>query len=460
MFSTDIYRQRRHKLIAQVGEGLILLPGNLDSPFNSPDNCYRFRQDSSFLYFCGLDQPDLAVVLDVDSGEETLYGAATDLETGVWSGVLPSLEERAAAVGIARNAALETIGRTLQQARAAGRKIHLLPTCRGENRLRLAAWLGTTAAAPKPFASAELIRAVVALRSVKEKGEIAELDAAADLGRRLHLTAMKMARPGQYEWRIAGELEAVAAQAGRMLSFPPIVTVHGEILHNRQRHHRLQKGDLLLVDAGVESSLHYASDHTRTVPVGGVFSRRQKAIYWIVLAAMDRARELIRPGVRYLDVHLDACRVLILGLQELGLMRGDADAALHAGAHALFMPHGLGHMLGLDVHDMEDLGEDFVGYDEGVRRRQQFGLSNLRLGRELREHFALTVEPGIYFIPELIRRWRQERRCEEFINYAKVPDYLDCRGIRLENDVLVTAGGNRLLGRDIPLRSEDVENAC
>lgn len=330
------------------------------------------------------------------------------------------------------------------------RSIHYLPSSRVENRMRLAALLGVGFAEIETGVSKALIGAVIKLRSVKDEEEIRELDAAADLGHQLHSTAMQMAQPGRYEWEIAGALEALAAQAGRMLSFPPIVTVHGEILHNHQRDNRLQSGALLLVDAGVESALHYASDHTRTHPVGGTFSPRQRDIYAVVNACLERACELIQPGIPYLDVHLQVCRVLTEGLISIGLMRGDSGAAVAAGAHALFMPHGVGHMLGLDVHDMEELGEDAVGYDHEVERSEQFGTSRLRLGRKLETGFALTVEPGIYFIPKLIEQWQAQGRHNEFINYSKLGGYLGFGGIRLEDDILVTAAGNRLLGRPIP----------
>jgi Xaa-Pro aminopeptidase len=305
--------------------------------------------------------------------------------------------------------------------------------------------------------SPKLIQAVVDLRSRKGTEEIAELDTAANLGYQLHTRAMQMARAGVYEWEIAGEMEALAAQSGRMLSFPPIVTVHGETLHNHQRETCLKNGDLLLVDCGVESPLHYASDHTRTTPVGGKFSTRQRAIFQLVLDCMVRAKELIQPGIAYLDIHLAVCRTLVEGLQSLDLMRGDVDQAVAAGAHALFMPHGLGHQLGLDVHDMEDLGEDYVGYDNKIHRSDQFGLSGLRLGRELQENFVLTVEPGIYFIPKLIQQWQNENRHTGYINYPELAEYLNFGGIRLEDDILVTNSGNRLLGQSIPLQPDEIE---
>jgi Xaa-Pro aminopeptidase len=457
MFESNIYLNRRKKLVKQVGNGLILLLGNVDSPLNSADNCYRFRQDSSFLYFCGLDHPGLALLIDTDTGQETLFGYQQSLEDIIWSGNTPSLIERAGQAGIDTAESLDKLGKKITAATTSGRIVHYLPTCRAENKISLCRLLNKDLPSIAKGASPALIKAVVALRSIKGKEEVAELDAAADLGYQLHTSAMKMARAGVYEWEIAGEMEAIAARAGRMLSFPPIVTINGETLHNHQRDHQLHNGDLLLVDCGVESLLHYASDHTRTVPVGGKFSSKQREIYQIVLTAMERARELLVPGITYRDVHLAACRTLTSGLHSLGLMKGDIDLAVEAGAHALFMPHGLGHQLGLDVHDMEDLGEDYVGYDDKIQRSDQFGLSRLRLGRELQENFVLTVEPGIYFIPKLIEQWQHENRHTDYINYAKLAEYLDFGGIRLEDDILLTDKGNRLIGRPIPLQPDEVE---
>ncbi|MCK5913572.1 MAG: aminopeptidase P family protein, partial [Desulfuromusa sp.] len=455
MFTKEIYQQRRQKLVEQVNNGLILLLGNVDTPFNSADNCYRFRQDSSFLYFGGLDHPGLVMLLDADSGDEILFGQQQSLDDVIWSGSQPSLQSQAEQVGISTAASIDTLEDELSSAITTGRAIHYLPSCRTENRIALGNLLNKRITDLNKETSPALIEAVIALRSIKGEEEIAELDAAADLGYQLHTTAMAMAKAGIYEWEIAGELEAIAARAGRMLSFPPIVTTHGETLHNHNRENQLQDGDLLLVDSGVESHLHYASDHTRTVPVGGKFSTQQRAIYQIVLSAMEQARKLIKPGSYYQDIHLAACRKLVEGLSSLGLMQGDVDRAVAAGAHALFMPHGLGHQLGLDVHDMEDLGEDYVGYDDKVQRSNQFGLSGLRLGRELHEGFVLTVEPGIYFIPKLIEQWQNEARHRDFINYNQLSKYLDFGGIRLEDDILVTKGGNRLLGRPIPLQIKE-----
>jgi Xaa-Pro aminopeptidase len=457
MFATEIYLDRRRRLVRQFTKGLILLLGNGESPINAFDNCYRFRQDSSFLYFCGLALPGLALLLDVEEGCETLFGPKqTELQV-LWSGLQPSLQDQAERAGIRATASSEALEGVVRKVLDAGRIVHTLPTCRAENAQMLAELLGQPVSAVRDCASAALIRAVVELRSVKTPEEIVELDAAAELGWKLHVAAMQMARPGLYEWQVAGELEAVAARAGRMLAFTPIVTTRGEILHNHQRDNQLCVGDLLLIDCGVESRLHYASDHTRTLPVGGLFTPRQRDIYQAVLDGMQRARELIRPGISYQEVHRAVCRTLVTSLQDLKLMRGDADQAVTAGAHALFMPHGLGHMLGLDVHDMEDLGEDYVGYDDQTRRSSQFGTAALRLGRELREGFVLTVEPGLYFIPALIAQWKKAGRHAEFINYTKLSEYLTFGGIRLEDDLLVTAGGNRLLGTPIPINMHDIE---
>lgn len=457
MFEPFIYCRRRLALTRKLSNGLVLLPGNRQSPMNSLDNCYPFRQDSSFLYFAGIDQPGFILLLDLENGDEILAGPRPTQDDLVWSGPRARLEELAEQVGIGHVETLEELKTRVHSAQQSGRTVHYLPSCREENLAFLASLLEISTTALRAGFSRPLIQALVALRSVKSAEEISELEAAAELGYELHRAAMGMAVPGLYEWEIAGELEALAARAGRLLSFRPIVTTHGEVLHNHQRQQRLKQGDLLLVDAGVESEGHYASDHTRTCPVGGRFSSRQRDVYAIVQAALERSRELIRPGVTYLEIHLDVCRTLTMGLRDLGLMHGEVDAAVAAGAHALFMPHGLGHMLGLDVHDMEELGEDLVGYDETIRRSAQFGLSRLRLGRELQPGFVLTAEPGIYFIPGLIEQWRAEGRHNQFINYSEVSRFLDFGGIRLEDDLLLTAEGNQLLGRPLPLGPDEVE---
>jgi Xaa-Pro aminopeptidase len=457
MFSKETYQKRREQLKKSVKEGLVLLLGNVDVPMNYRGNTYRFRQDSSFLYFFGIDHQGMAGVLDVESGEEILFGDDVTLEDIIWMGPQPLVREKAERVGVGRSEPFSRLQEVLDQARKAGRTIHFLPPYRAETKILLDQMLGIPPAEQAGKASAELIRGVVALRSVKEAQEVAELEKAMETAWLMHTTAMKMARPGVYEYQISGTMEGIASAGGGMHSFPIILTVHGETLHNHYHGHQLKQGDLLLVDAGCENAMHYATDNTRTMPVGGKFSQRQKEIYQIVLDAEVRAIEAVKPGVPFRDIHFLAAGIIGNGLKDLGLMKGDIGEAVARGAHALFMPHGLGHMMGLDVHDMEDLGENYVGYDEEFKRSDIFGTAFLRLGRRLQEGFVLTVEPGIYFIPALVDQWEKEGKFTEFINYGKVREYLGFGGVRLEDDILVTGTGQRLIGRPIPKTIEELE---
>jgi Xaa-Pro aminopeptidase len=302
-----------------------------------------------------------------------------------------------------------------------------------------------------------LIKAIVSLRSVKEVQEIAEIRKACAVGHQMHLTAMRMAKAGVWEQTIAGTIEGIANACGGMVSFPVILSQNGETLHNHDHSKTLQNGKLLLVDAGAEIGSHYASDFTRTIPVGGKFTPKQREIYEIVLAANNRGRELTKPGSTYLSAHLAAAEVIASGLKALGLIKGDVKDAVAQGAHALFMPHGLGHMLGLDVHDMEDLGQIYVGYDDEIRPVDQFGTAYLRMGRKLQPGFVITNEPGIYFIPALIEKWKTEKINTDFINFEKLEDYLDFGGIRLEDDILVTETGCEIIGDRIPITPDEVE---
>jgi Xaa-Pro aminopeptidase len=372
-------------------------------------------------------------------------------------GPQPLLREKAETVGVSNTAPSSALVSVVKQALDANRKVHFLPPYRAENKLSLEKLLDIHPDEQGTRASKELIRAIVALRSVKEDQEVAEIEKAIDTAWLMHTTAMKMAQPGVFEHEIAGAVEGIALSAGGTLSFPLILSKRGETLHNHYHGNKLEAGDLLLVDGGCELASHYATDHTRTCPVGGRFSQRQKDIYQIVLDAEVKAIEAIRPGVPFKSIHLLAAEIIGRGLKDLGLMKGDIPLAVAQGAHALFFPHGLGHMMGLDVHDMEDLGENFVGYDEEIKRSDLFGTAYLRLGRRLQQGFVLTVEPGIYFIPALIEKWGSEGRFNEFINYDKVKEYIGFGGIRIEDDVLVTADGYRLLGKPIPKTVEEVE---
>jgi Xaa-Pro aminopeptidase len=459
MFNAETYIERRKRLKKQVASGLLVFPGNDEAPMNYPGNTYPFRQDSSFLYFFGLDTPGLAGVIDVEADADLIYGDDITLEDVIWMGELPKLKERALEVGVTKTAPLARLAENLRGTPARRRRIHYLPPYRAETRAKLADWLGIPAGAVRKDASEDLIRAVVAQRSTKSDEEVAEVEKALDVTREMYLTAMKRVRPGVYEREIMAAIDGLALGRGFPTAFPSIVTINGQVFHNAAHGNRLEKGQLLLVDAGVSSSMGYASDITRTIPTGGKFTPRQRDIYEVVLAGQSHALGMIRPGVMHKDIHLAAAWVMAQGLKELGLMKGEMDDAVEAGAHALFFPHGLGHMLGLDVHDMEGLGENFVGYDETVERSDQFGLAYLRMARRLEPGFVLTCEPGIYFIAPLIDRWRREARFVDFIDYEKAESYKDFTGIRIEDDVLVTASGNRVLGTPIPKTVKDVEKA-
>ncbi|MDR1671481.1 MAG: aminopeptidase P family protein [Alistipes sp.] len=456
MFEKKIYQERRAGLARKMaGRGLILLPGHVESPINYPNNAYRFRQDSNFLYFAGLSLPDLAVVIDTDSDEATLYGNDFTVEDVIWMGPQPSVAELGASVGISRTAPLADLATKIAAAVAKGREVHILPPYRAETKAMITSML------PDAKPSEELIRAVVSMRDKKSPEEIAAIEEACATGYEMHTLAMRMCRPGVSERDIAGAIEGVALQKGWGVSFHSIVSQHGETLHNHSHDGILTPGRMLLVDAGAEATSGYASDFTRTIPVGGRFTSRQKDIYEIVLAANNHAFAISAPGVRYVDVHLAASRVLLEGLHSLGLVRGNIDDAVAAGAHSLFMPHGLGHQMGLDVHDMEDLGERFVGYDDETPRSAHPSCSRCRMGRRLQPGMVVTVEPGIYFVPDLIAKWRAEGGpAAEFVDFDRVSGYLDFGGIRLEDDLLVTATGNRLLGqRRIPITPSEVESA-
>ncbi|MDR2129933.1 MAG: aminopeptidase P family protein [Odoribacteraceae bacterium] len=458
MFDKSVYVNRRKRLAEQMSGGLVLILGNNEAPANYPANTYKFRQDSSFLYLFGLNHPGFAGVLDVDAGEEYIYGNDVDMDDIIWTGPQPSVKDLAARVGVDRTAPFARLAEALRTAVSAGREVHFLPPYRSYNALLLEDMLDIPHASLKARASLSLIRALVALRSVKEPCEIEEITRGCNIGYEMHVTAMKHARPGEREQYIAGLLEGIAASRGSMVSFPVILSQNGETLHNHDHGQVLTPGRLMLTDAGAETLMHYCSDFTRTVPVGGKFSSRQKDIYTIVLACNTKAMELARPGVTYQWVHLEVCKVLARGLKELGVMKGDVEEAVAAGAHALFMPHGLGHMMGLDVHDMEDLGQVHVGYDEETRPIAQFGTSSLRMGRRLEPGFVVTDEPGCYFIPELIDRWRAAKMHEAFLAYDRIDSFKDFGGIRLEDDLLITRDGALCLGdRRVPITVNEVE---
>ena len=459
MFSKEVYVNRRNRLKDLMGnDGILLFLGNSEAAANYTSNTYKFRQDSTFLYFFGLNEPDFAAVIDLASGKETLFGNDVDMDDIIWMGPQPKVSEKAEWIGADGSRPLADLAVVVGDAVKAGRRVHYLPPYRNHNKIMLNSMLGIPFGELSAKASMEMIKACVSLRELKDKLEIAELDEVAKVGYAMHHTAMEMAKLGMREQDIAGFMEGIACQGGAMVSFATILSQHGETLHNHDHSGILTDGKMLLIDAGAESNTNYCSDNTRTFPSSGKFTQRQKDVFNIVASANNHALSLCRPGITYKEVHLAACRVLAQGLKDLGLMKGDVDEAVAAGAHALFMPHGLGHQMGIDVHDMEDYGETNVGYDDKVKRSTQFGLSALRMGKELRPGHVITDEPGCYFIPALIEKWKTEGINTQFINFDKLESFYDFGGIRLEDDILITETGCRLLGdKRLPITVEDIE---
>jgi Xaa-Pro aminopeptidase len=459
MFSGEVYKRRRAELKKSVPSGILLFLGNEESPMNYPANQYTFRQDSSFLYYWGLDTPGLAAVIDLDADQEILFGDDPTVADIVWTGPQPLLRHKAGLVGVAHSMTAAQLKDVILAAVCKNRKVHYLPPYRPDNVIKIHDLLGIQPAFAKDYSSAEFTRAVVSQRAFKAPEEIDEIEKAINITWEMQTYAMRSARAGMVEAEIAGGMHGIALARGGNLAFPIIFSIHGETLHNHHHANIMANGNIVVNDSGAESELHYAADLTRTFPVSGRFTDRQKEVYQIVLDAQLKALEAVKPGVPHREVHLLACRTLVSGLKQLGLMRGNVEDAVEKGAHAMFFQCGLGHMMGLDVHDMEDLGEKYVGY-EGVERSAQFGLCYLRLARPLCPGFVITSEPGIYFIPELIDQWKAEKKHEDFINYDVLERYRDFGGIRIEDDVLVTETGYRLLGKPVAKTIEEVEATC
>lgn len=458
MFTKEVYTERRNRLKKLMGSGILLFPGNQEAAFNYPANTYAYRQDSQFLYFFGLSHPGYVGVIDVDNDKDYIFGNDVDIEDIIWMGNQPLLSDLASQVGIVNTAPYNGLIPLLEAAKGKNRKIHYLPPYRGETKIELSEWLGIAPARLKAETSVELIKAVIQLKEVKDQYEISEIEKAADVAWLMHTTGMKMAFPGIKEQEIAGTIEGIALAHAGPVSFPIILSMDGQTLHNHYHGNILTEGRMLVIDAGCETLSGYCSDITRTIPVGGKFNHRQREIYQAVLDANTAVIEKLKPGIRYFDMHLLAAKTITNGLKAIGMMKGDVDDAVAAGAHTLFLPHGLGHMMGMDVHDMEALGEDYVGYDETIQRATQFGTAYLRLAKTLKPGFVLTVEPGIYFIPALIDQFRKEGKFMDFINYDMVETYKDFGGIRIEDDVLITDNGKKVFGKPIPKTVEEVEN--
>ena len=460
MFDKATYVNRRAKLKELVKSGIIILFGNNESPCNFPANgYYPFRQDSSFLYYFGLNRDGLVGVIDIDNDIETLVGNDIDIEDIVWYGSVDSVHDMAESVGVKNTAPMKSLKTICNDAMRQKRRIHFLPPYRHDIKIQIFDLLGVHPVQQKEAASMDLIKAIVKMRSTKEAQEIEELERASVIGYKMHTTAMRITKPGLTEKFVAGQVDGTANSYGAMVSFPTIFSQHGEIMHGSPSMAELESGRLVLCDCGGETINNYCSDNTRTFPVNGKFTQRQLEIYSIVEACHDHALDVAKPGVKYMDVHFAVCRLMTERLKELGLMKGDTDEAVAAGAHAMFLPHGLGHMMGMDVHDMENLDQINVGFDEETRPRlDQFGTNCLRMGRRLEEGFVVTDEPGIYFIPALIDDWKASGHCAEFLNFDKIETYKDFGGIRIEDDILITKDGCRFLGEHrIPYHPKDVE---
>jgi len=457
MFSKETYTSRRNTLKEKVGSGLILLMGNDETPMNYTDNTFRYRQDSSFLYYLGIDLHHLAAIIDIDANKTILFGNDLSVEYIVWMGAQPKMRELADKTGAEEVQPYNNIATFLKKAQSTNQPIHFLPPYRTENMLKMEEWLGIPHRNLSNGASKKLIQSVIEQRSIKSAEEIAQMEHAVAITKEMHVSVMRAAKAGGKEYNLAGIAKGIAKGCGGDLAYGIIMTVNGQTLHNHYHGNTLESGQIVLGDFGAENGMHYAGDITRTFPVDKTFTQKQKEIYQIVLDAEVKAVESLKPGVQYKTTHLQAGKNMSEGLKSLGLMKGDMDEAVAAGAHALFFPHGLGHMIGLDVHDMEDLGEDLVGYREGLERSTQFGLRSLRLGKELEAGHVITVEPGLYFIPELIDLWQSENKFSEFLNYDKINTYRNFGGIRIEDNILITKDGYRILGPAIPKTIAEVE---
>lgn len=467
MFSKEVYARRRQTLVAKMADsaaegkrGIALFIGNTEAPAQYKDNCYKFRQDSTWLYFFGIDQPLYAAIIDLDNGNETVF--ANDVEIGdiIWMGPQPSVASVAASVGVEKSAPYTDLNAAVAKVLAEGRPVHFVKSSRYYNTMKIASLLGCGTDEVAGRFSLALTKAIISMRLVKEDCEIEAIDDACNLGYEMHTVARNSIVPGIIEQEIVGKMDGVTLSKGWGVSFPTILTQHGETLHNHLHDKIIEPGKLMVIDAGAESNVHYASDFTRTYPTSGKFTAKQREIYQIVCDCNEFAFSMTRPGISYREVHLKTMHLMLEELRALDIVRGDVQDMVEAGIAGLFMPHGLGHNLGLDVHDMEDYGENYVGYDDDQSRSPQLGLGSLRMARKLVPGNVITDEPGIYFIPALIEKWKSEKTDQGFVNYSKLESYYDFGGIRLEDDVLVTADGARRLGKErLPISPDDVEAA-
>jgi Xaa-Pro aminopeptidase len=457
VFDKQVYVARRAALKKNLNSGVVIILGNEQLGMNYDHNWYPFRQDSTFLYYFGLNVDGLTAMIDIDNDEEIIFGNEKTIDDIVWTGPVPTIKEMAAAVGIHKSLPYQDVAKYITNCVKSNRKLHFTPQYRADNKIKLEQWLNVSAMELPNIYSVDLIKAIVKQRSYKETREVAEMHKATLISVDMHLAAMQFAKPGMKEYEVVGKMKEVAYSQNASVSFPPIVTIHSEVLHNTNANNTLEVGNLLLCDAGASNAMSYAGDLTTTFPVGKKFTSQQKNLYEIVLNAHLTAVEMLKPGVLYKDIYLTASQKIVVGMQALGVMKGNAAEAVAAGAHAMFFQCGLGHMIGLDVHDMEGLGENFVGYTDTLTRSPQFGMKSLRLARALEKDFTLTVEPGIYIIPELIDKLKAERKFEDFIHYDELEKYRFANGIRIEEDYLITDTSYQILGKRLPITVEEIE---
>lgn len=454
MFDKSTYIERRQKLKKQLKSGLLLFMGNDEQGLNYEDNAYNYRQDSTFLYFFGLSRWGLMAVIDIDNDRDIIFGDELTIDDIVWMGVQPTLHEKAYFAGVEDVRPLDDLHKYISEARKAGREVLYLPTYRAEHKIKLWKLLDVMPGNEKP--SVDFIKAVVNQRNYKSEEEIVEIERACNVTADMHIAAIRHLRPDMRECEVAAVIEAVAQSNDCTLSFPTICTINGQTLHNHFHGNIAPSGRLMLIDAGAEVDSGYAGDMSSTFPVDSKFTDRQRLIYDVQVMMHRESVKALRPGITFKEVYELSARVMVDNLKSLGLFKGSTDDIIETGAFAICYPHGLGHMMGLDVHDMENLGEIYVGYD-GAPKSTQFGKKSLRLARKLEPGFVHTIEPGIYFIPELIDKWRNEKKFTDFINYDEFDKWSDFGGVRNEEDYLITADGARRLGKKIPLTAEEVE---
>lgn len=455
MFSKQTYINRRNQLRAQFKSGVLLFFGNDEVGMNYEDNTYHFRQDSTFLYYFGINKPGLYAVMEIESGNDYIFGDDFTIDSIVWMGSQPTIKEMASTIGVENTGSVADFSEKLYHYPRG--TVQYLPPYRPEHLIKLMRFLGISPAEAKTKASIEFITAVGEQRNIKSAEEIVELEHAVSMTAEMHQAAMRYAKPGMTEAQIAAKVHEVALAAGGGISFPIIATINGQTLHNHYHGNTIKEGQLFLLDAGYETPMCYAGDMSSTFPVGKTFTEKQKEIYRITLDAHNGAIEMLKPGLNFRDVHMQVARTIFDGMKALGFTKGNTDDAVANGAHSLFFPCGTGHLMGLDVHDMENLGEQYVGYC-GIPKSKQFGLKSLRLGRELKPGFVLTIEPGIYFIPELIDLWQQTGTNKDYINFDRVNEYRNFGGIRNEEDILITETGHKILGKPLAKSIEEVEN--